>query len=72
MPRTADERERARRNTRRSRLVTTGLIVVTQLMGLSVRHATAWLHWTNICLLIAGATLFVVTLAWNPCADRAA
>ena len=66
-----DERRRTRRNNRRNRLITTGLIVVTQVLGLGVRHSTAWLHWANVALLAAGAVLFIGTLVWNPQTKRA-
>jgi Na+/H+ antiporter NhaB len=67
-----DERQRARRNNRRNRLITTGLIVVTQVIGLSVHYATAWLHLVNVSLLAGGAILFIATLVWNPSTKRAA
>jgi hypothetical protein len=66
-----EERERARRNNRRNRLITSGLIVVTQLMGLSVHYSKAWLHWVNISTLVAGAVVFAYTLVRNRQTKRA-
>ena len=67
-----DERQRTRRNNRRNRLITTGLVFVTQIMGLWTHHSAAWLHWVNISLLAASAILFIGTLVWDPLIKRAA